>query len=142
MIQVISGFPGVGKTELYKDLVKRGYKVRDSDSSLFDKEHFPENYLDDIEEKKGQGFIVLVSSHEEVRLGMEERGIDYILAYPNIALKEEYLERYRRRGSPDEFVSLLGGKWEEFIEGCHNSQATKHWVLDSGEYLSDMMKDI
>ena len=47
--QVISGFPGVGKTNAYEILKARGVKVLDSDSSTFDKTHFPENYLDHIE---------------------------------------------------------------------------------------------
>ena len=49
--KVICGFPGVGKSTLFKELEDSDYLVLDSDSSTFDKTKFPENYIEHIKEK-------------------------------------------------------------------------------------------
>jgi len=48
MTMVIAGFPGVGKTTATKLLKEKGIIVLDSDSSKFDKQHFPANYIEHI----------------------------------------------------------------------------------------------
>lgn len=133
--RVISGFPGVGKSTAFKSLKEHGIKVLDSDSSTFDKAHFPDNYLKHIEDRLNEGYVLLISSHEEVRKGLEKRGIDYTLVYPEAEAKEEYLQRYRERGSPDAFVEMMDKKWEEFIMSCEESGAKTHVRLYEGVYL-------
>lgn len=108
---IIAGFPGVGKSWL-KD--NYGETVSDSDSSQFDKADFPNNYITHLKGLIGVKDIVLVSTHKAVLEGLESEGIDYILCYPKRELKDEYLERYKQRGSPEGFIKLLGDKWDEF----------------------------
>ena len=47
MTKVYSAFPGVGKTTYFNTTDRN---VLDSDSSKFDKKHFPANYIEHIEE--------------------------------------------------------------------------------------------
>lgn len=124
---VISGFPGVGKTYLYNSIKAKGIKVSDSDSSLY-KGQFPLEYLDHIEDlvHDSDVDVILVSSHEEVRKGLQDRGIKYILVYPDINSKNQYIERYIDRGSSIEFITLLSNKWEEWITTIENSSELKY----------------
>lgn len=136
---VISGFPGIGKTHAVKELTVKGQPIFDSDSSTFDKAYFPDNYLDHVEATIAKHVPMLVSSHEEVRQGLEARGIQYILVYPEDDLKEEYLQRYRDRGSPDAFVEMMESRWEDFIASCDSSQPNHRVRLSQGQYLSDIL---
>jgi len=140
--QVISGFPGVGKTNAYEILKARGVKVLDSDSSTFDKTHFPENYLDHIETKLAEGYTLFVSTHDTVRKGLEERGIRHIIVYPREAMKDEYMRRYQERGSPEGFLSLMNEKWDDFLASCQQSRADLHIKLGPNRYLSDILAEL
>jgi len=134
--KVISGFPGIGKSTLFRD--PDGLVIKDSDSSTFDKSEFPNNYLDHIESCITDKNIdyVLVSSHKDVRDGMNGREIDFLLVYPDKNLKEEYLQRYRDRNSPQSFIDLLDNNWNDWIDQC-NVESGPKLILGKGEYLSN-----
>lgn len=140
--QVICGFPGVGKTTAYETLKEKGVKVLDSDSSTFDKKHFPDNYLNHIEEKISEGYTHLVSTHDTVREGLEQRNIRHVVVYPHEGLKSEYLKRYERRGSPESFIVLMEEKWDDFVESCKQSKADLHIELGPGQFLSDILPEL
>lgn len=146
---VICGFPGIGKSCVAHDRMS----IEDSDSSsyswMWDKEEphkrvrnpeFPQNYADSIEKKvKGIEFeYILVSSHIDVRAELKRRGIRYIVVAPKRHLKSEYLIRYLKRGSTMDFIQILSGKWDEFIDGIESEDAPVIW-LESGQYLSDVI---
>jgi hypothetical protein len=52
MTKVYSAFPGCGKTTYFNTTNRN---VLDSDSSKFDKKHFPDNYIDHIERSIEEG---------------------------------------------------------------------------------------
>ena len=138
--KIICGFPGTGKTYFkgYVDgscYAPQGY-CEDSDSSYFDKQNFPKNYVDHIEEliKKGTN-IIFISTHKEVREELVKRGINFYLVYPKKELKEEYMQRYIERGSQDAFINLMRNNWNNFIEQLENQENCIHVVLDSKEYM-------
>ena len=115
--RIISAFPGVGKTYYHE----RNKEISiDSDSSHFSwvkdgdgnntKERnpeFPNNYISHIKENIGNYKYIFVSSHEEVRNALKENGIKYYMIYPAKSKKQEFVERYIQRGSPEEFVNLI-----------------------------------
>jgi len=138
-IKVIAGFPGIGKSDFVKHNKK--LKIKDSDSSEWDKDEFPENYLNYIENIIEYGYTILCSTHEDVRNGLEERDIDYILVYPEENLKDEYIQRYIDRGSPEAFIDMMNEKWDEFIKSCDESIPYKRIRLKKGQYLSDVIND-
>ena len=136
--KVICGFPGVGKSTLFKELKDSGEKVLDSDSSTFDKSEFPNNYITHIKNKTAEGYTVLGSSHDVVRNALISEKMPFTLVYPNKKLKDEYLKRYEDRGSPDSFIKLLDSNWDKWISQCDeldNDLVTK-MELKSGEYIS------
>ena len=143
---IISAFPGVGKT-YFSENTK--LKVKDSDSSKFDKKNFPQNYVDSIKKDMGKYDIILVSSHEEVRSLLYESKIEYNLVFPNGDCKNEYIQRYKDRGSPEAFIKLLDEMWEQWIESCIYDGGDSTWFrsgvaikLDCGRYLSDVVDQI
>lgn len=134
--KVVSGFPGIGKSYFHK--IAR-LRVKDSDSSLFPKDAFPSNYISHIQSVMSDFDHVLVSSHQDVRSALHDVGIPFTLIYPQIELKDEYMERYRLRGSPDAFLSLMDNNWDAFIGSCMKQVGCNHIVLGSGQFFSDKL---
>lgn len=161
---VFSVFPGGGKSTICNRAEQYGMKhvgvsadgfvepvpvpagtvpVFDSDSSLFDKEYFPGNYIEHIKEVLSNypNVVIMVSSHDNVRKAMAEAGIPYTLVYPQRELKGEYLERYEGRGSPEAFVNMMDNKWNDFIDSSESDPTQDRIVLSEGEYLVDRISD-
>jgi hypothetical protein len=136
---VFSGFPGVGKSTVFNNA--DGLVVADSDSSTFDKKEFPDNYLMHIQETRPSVDVLLVSSHNVVRDELEERGIPFHLVYPTVDQKDEYMARYKQRGSPQPFLDLMDQNWEKFIGECAQQQGCTHVVLKPGQFLGDVIQD-
>lgn len=137
--RVIAGFPGVGKSYLFNG---NNDQYADSDSSTFDKSDFPANYMRHIAELLGStDKTIFVSTHDTVRQALIDNGISYTLVYPEMGLKEEYLQRYRDRGSPEAFVKMMSEKWEDFISGCErvDHPSVTHIVLLPGQRLADVI---
>ena len=134
--KIISAFPGTGKTHFFNNT---DLFVLDSDSSYFDKSKFPQNYIEHIKTYIGKVDYILVSSHEDVRNALTENRIDYVLVYPSISLKEEYLDRYKKRGSADGFINLINANWDKWIKECSNQKRCLNIVLPSGKYIKDVI---
>lgn len=163
---VVPAFPGTGKSTIFKNAEALGLKpslvnivdgdaellvpsgpgipVFDSDSSLFDKEYFPGNYIRHIKNVLSEpaigDVVILVSSHDAVRKALAEEGIDYLLAYPEIELKEDYLKRYENRGSPENFINMMEHMWVKFVTDCQEDPTKYKLELKEGEYLIDRLK--
>ena len=135
---LISAFPGVGKSYLFKNL--KDYKILDSDSSTFDKDLFPGNYIDHVKQNIGVVDIIMISTHDVVRQQLEENGLFFVLVYPDISLKDEYIGRYNERGNDDNFIKILGENWENWITDIEKQKGCLKIKLQSGEFLGDFIK--
>ena len=115
---IYAGFPGVGKSYFFNN--SNNLVVSDSDSSQFSwiierrpngarvrNPEFPNNYIKHIKSLIGKVDIIFTSTHKEVIDAMIAAGIDFTIVYPSVELKDEYLKRYRERGSDDSFIGLL-----------------------------------
>lgn len=134
--QVICGFPGVGKSTLVRNDTTG--LVLDSDSSTFDKADFPANYIEHIKAKTAEGYTILASSHDTVRNALVAAGIPFVLVYPTLDCKDEYLQRYRDRGSPEAFVNLLDQNWFAWITGCMKQTGCAHYVIGQGQFVPSL----
>lgn len=140
--KVVSAFPGCGKTYFYNTY--KNFTISDSDSSTFDKKDFPKNYITHIKEllEKGENDYIFVSSHEEVRQALIKEGIEFTLVYPEKHLKSVYLERYKKRGSPDTFISMMDTNFNKFVDDCANMNSelvTKIPLTVASETLVDVL---
>jgi adenylate kinase family enzyme len=135
MATILCGFPGIGKSYLAKQS-----KALDTDFSTFAKgSDWPQNYVETLLERAqaNEYDLVLASTHKEVREGLVRAGSRFILVYPDVSLKEEYLQRFLKRGSPKPFIQLMEARWEEFLQECRSQRYAWHWVLGPGQYLAD-----
>lgn len=134
--RIICGFPGVGKSTLVRKLREKDFPILDSDSSTFDKSQFPQNYIEAIKNAINNGYWVLVSTHAEVRQALVKEGLEYVLVRPkDIRYKDEYMRRYRERGSPEAFLKLMDAKWEEFFKDVESDKFGMIYTLDEKQYL-------
>jgi hypothetical protein len=144
--KLVLGFPGVGKTMYY--MKKKGkIDVLDSDSSTFPKEGFPSNYIEHILENIGKQDVIFISTHEVVRKALKSIDIfsnenveGVYLVYPNVILKDVYLERYKNRGNDEKFIKILDDMFENWIDELENesSKFRKFRINKDNIYLSDM----
>lgn len=139
-IKVYSAFPGTGKST-YKDL--SNLNVIDLDSSNFDKEEFPENYIQHIKEKIEDPEVdfILVSSHKTLRDALDHHGVPFVLVYPERSIKEEYINRFKLRGNPESFINLLEEYWDDWIDEMSSQKNCEKIILGTKEYLSNIMPD-
>lgn len=149
--RIISAFPGTGKSYYCKNnpetcldsdssnfswIVENGEKIRNPD--------FPRNYIEHIKENVGKYDFIFVSSHEEVRRALEDNCFFFFLVYPKRGLKNEYLDRYKNRRDPDQFVNLIDKNWDVWISGlrgfdCDYQDQVYRFILNEGEYIEDMI---
>lgn len=146
---VICGFPGIGKTTLLDRVGKS--TILDSDSSNFSwanqaknerNPDWPGNYIDYIKKNHDKADVILVSSHDVVRNALVNAGIKFTLVYPSLQMREEYIKRYKDRGNDEKFVKLLETNYENWIKELMAQKGCTHVVLQSGQYLSDVINNI
>ena len=140
---VISGFPGTGKSYYISrgegsDYMPQGF-ASDSDSSKFDKEDFPQNYIQHVKALLAKGTRrIFISSHKDVREALVKEGLAFVLVYPKKSLKQEYLERYKQRGSPDSFITLISENWDTWLSELEEQKGCTHKQLGSGQFMYDL----
>ena len=151
--KVIAAFPACGKTYCFDR--NEDYIILDSDSSKFSwitsngaktrNPDFPKNYIEHIKENIGKVDYIFVSTHEEVRNALAEAGIDYILVFPSETLKAEWVGRCFLRGSGEAFCKMLAENWDYWLHQMWDEaicKGRKHYVLKSGEYLSNTLRNM
>lgn len=138
---LISAFPGTGKSSIFRDTRDlSGFFVRDSDSSTFDKNLFPENYIQHLREAPEGDAITLVSSHDVVREAMSQEGWDFAVVFPRVEDKAVYLQRYADRGSPAAFLDLMDKQWDTFQASVRKPlPGALLFELPPAGYLSDSL---
>lgn len=147
---VICGFPGVGKTHFYEKFrvknIALGTRITsvDSDSTDFNKEDFPDNYIAHIKKQVMLGTnAILVSTHSAVLDELTKSEINHLIVYPDKSLKLEYLKRYIKRHSPFDFIKNTMEKWDEWIDEIESREHEPYTILiklESGEYLADLFE--
>lgn len=133
VVRLVCGFPGVGKSHLCR---KMGW--HDSDSSQFShRDEWPNNYIEHLKKLNG---VAMVSTHKEVREALADAGMPFDLCYPSRELKQDYLARYKQRGSPATFVELLDRMWDEWItEMEEETRCAARFILKEGDFASDVI---
>ena len=151
---VVYGFAGVGKTYIcnkYKnacDLEEESYRYLNVDVKNIEKnkgvikeenKEFPNNYFKALKQAIKKYDYVFVT-YNAIKF-CQDKGIDYLLFFPNIKLKENYLNRYSNRQNSDNFINNLSENFEAFInKEKKDSYAEKIITLKKDEFLEDVFK--
>lgn len=137
--KIVCGFPGIGKTTV----VQNNDKVIDLDSFAYSRiQTFPLNYIKAIIDADNAGYeYILISTHGSVRKLLQTLGMKYTNVYPEVDLSEEYIKRYRERGSSESFINYLEENWDDFIFELQYDESD-YIELEPDQFLSDVLKEI
>ena len=105
---IICGFPGVGKSTLakYSNWV-------DLESTPFEKDWI--RYAKVAKHMSDNGYNVMVSTHPQLLEQFEQMEVRYTVVIPPIDDLKIYLNRYKRRGNDESFITLLEKEWENWL---------------------------
>ena len=96
--KIYSGFACIGKSSVarkknsYIDLESSSFKING-----YHKSDWYITYCNVLEDLVSQGFNVFISSHQQVRDELHKRNIDFTVITPILELKDQWLERLRKR---------------------------------------------
>lgn len=79
-----------------------------------------------------------MSTHPEVRTGLLEAGLPYIIVLPFRKCKYEYMRRYLRRGSDISFLKNMEVCFNDYLTELERDPAPKIY-LEPGMYLEDVL---
>ncbi|MBR6674470.1 MAG: hypothetical protein IKL32_00940 [Alphaproteobacteria bacterium] len=159
-IYVISGFAGIGKSTLAKlhpeafiDLDSSQFSWKDYNPNA-DKEaskgtfkerneNFPQDYVRAIKKciSEHPDKVILISQHQPVRDELVKNNINFVLAFPAMEEKEEFIKRYQSRGNNDKFIELLSQNWTAWI-GALQQETQSNGHINLTGYLSEFIESI
>ena len=103
---------------------------------------WPDNYFDALEKIKDKYDYILIAD-EICNDFLVNNKYDYWYVYPKRKLKQEYLDRCKKRGNNEEFIYWYSKLWDEWINKCEEDKyASKKIELDSNEYLEDVLPNL
>ena len=105
---IICGFPGVGKSTLAKFS-----NWVDLESTPFEKDWV--RYAKVAKHMSDNGYNVMVSTHPQLLEQFEQMEVRYTVVVPPIDDLKIYLNRYKRRGNNETFITLLEKEWENWL---------------------------
>lgn len=159
---IVSCFPGCGKTHLHLNNTS-SFKILDLESTPFSTQNgWPENYINTIISKCGNYDIILISQHEEVLQLLQEKKYTFFVVSPNNSdylspkkralIKQQWFGRFFLRDNKhiinsigfDEWLKIITENYEEWtsIEHLAKYSPSKIYLLDDGEYISDIVQKI
>lgn len=83
--------------------------------------------------------IVCIKSSDKCMHLLNQLGQKYYLVYPNRIAKRDFMERAIKNHYPREFITEFFSNWERYIEEIEDEDCPNKIVLQSGEYLSDIV---
>ena len=157
MSTIIAAYAGTGKTyfsSLYPqnviDFVCMPYKYHLNKNAFYDESSkanfdnilhvdWPFNYFSEIKKLLQLNKIILIPSEFSILKLLKNSEIPYYLCYPQRDSKDEYYERYTKRGNNEDFLNIFIGRWDDFMDYFENDSFGKHIVLQSNQYLCDVI---
>ena len=136
--KIISAFCGTGKTYLCENSNK---KIIEFECWKYDKGAFPNNCVADVKSKIGEVDIIFISTNPLVLNALTKIGIKIILIYPELNLKNEYMNRYRNRDSLNDFMLMLSKYWDNWLIEIRENKDCQHIRLKTGEYVANVLPE-
>lgn len=147
-IQVFCGFPGVGKSTLFRSIQNRLRHTQEiPDTSVVDFDtngyrtdpNYPSNYVDGLCELLPHVNVIFTMAERGIVDALTQQQITHYLIYPHPTLRNEYLERYIDRGDSLPSIRFFRDQWESLLD---NLRRVRHPYsipveLGRGETLRD-----
>jgi len=100
---------------------------------------FPDNYVKDVISAMGKTKYLFISTDPVILKELNKHGVEIRLYYPQNELRNEYLDRFILRVSPQDFVGAIMINWHTWINELKEQNYCKHTVLQTGKYLQDVL---
>lgn len=117
---IIVGYQGIGKSSLaernvnFIDLESSNFFYLNNNEEIVRDANWYLPYCSIAERLSVQGYDVFISSHKEVRQALKDCAEHVIAIYPNVSLKDEWIEklqvRYDATHSEKDYKALMNAK--------------------------------
>jgi len=158
---IVSAFPACGKTYLFRNQEKLGFKIADTDSSKFTKhEGWEKGYVDHIVTDIGSYDFIFCSRSEHVLRELFLRGIPFVVVAPNnvselksdnerLLIKQQWFGRFILRDTSHiknlrNWLNRLYSNYDEWTSWEHLNKFTpvSIFLLEQNQYLSSIIHDL
>lgn len=157
---IISAFPGCGKTYIYENQDKYGYKVMDSYSSKFAKhENWEEEYVEHIKNNLGKFDFIFIAQYFKVLELLDRDNVAFVVVSPDNReelsdmerqlIKQQWFGRFILRDNShikdlNEWLELLKNNYDVWtsVESLSKNHPQELVLLKENQYLSDVIDDL
>lgn len=131
-----AAFCGTGKSYLCNSFVNTYMEI---ECWEYRKGNFPNNYINEVVNSIGKTKYLFISTDPVILKGLNRLGINIELIYPENKLRNEYLDRYIKRDSPNDFIGVFMKNWDNWLNELKEQNYCTHKILKAGEYLQDVL---
>lgn len=131
-----AAFCGTGKSYLCNNFAENYMEL---ECWEYRKGDFPNNYVQDVISMIGKTKYLFISTDPVILKLLNKLGVKIQLFYPENELRNEYLDRYINRDSPQDFIGAVMKNWDTWINELKEQNYCKHTVLQKGEYLQAVL---
>jgi len=96
-------------------------------------------YVNDIKSYINKVDYIFISTDPEGLKLLKDTGLEITLVYPDISLRNEYLDRYIKRDSPSDFIGVFMKYWDSWLQELKKIYYCDHIVLTKGQFLKDVL---
>lgn len=134
--KIIAAFCGAGKTYICK---KTNLDAIEIEFWKYKNHGLFSMYIADIRKHIGTVDYILIATDPQGLKMLHNEGFPITLIYPEIELRNEYLDRYIKRDSPHDFIGVFMKYWQPWITELKEQSYCKHIVLQKDQYLKDVL---
>lgn len=135
---IVCGFFGIGKSSVNK--YRPDVSFYDLDAKFFRKQPGWEKIYAECALALREIYdIVAIKSSDKVMDYLTKMGESFYIVYPNRYAKRDFMERAVKNNYSREWIHSFFSKWESYIEEIEQEETINKVVLQSGEYLSDIV---
>lgn len=133
---ICAAFCGTGKTYICE---KTNVKSVEIEYWKYKENGRQKEYISDVKKHFGIVDYIFISTDPEGLKLLYNKGFEIILIYPKNELRNEYLDRYIKRGSPHDFIGVFMKYWDIWINELKKQTYCNHIVLNKDQYLQDIL---
>lgn len=121
---IICGFPGTGKS-----MRAKFSRWVDLESTPFSRRGQWLLYAEVAKHMSDNGYTVMVSTHKEMLVALEQIETPYTVVVPNVNDFNAYISRYEQRGNTEEFIHKICSNWNDWITEIINEPSVLKAVV-------------